>query len=216
MQQMKFSILTRFSAGLLILVLFLAGCAANSASSSGANDSTPTATPTPGAPVVLISSSPGLGSFLVDARGMALYINSKDSPGVSTCTGICTNTWPPLTVTGAPVAGIGVAGGMLGVLARPDGRQQVTYDGWPLYYFTGDRRPGYPSGQGFAGVWFAALLANTVQQLSMQLTPTPNGLPGVPNAGGNSSQSQNPAPLMTRPTPRAFPRFGGGGGRGRR
>ena len=89
---MKFSILTRCRAGLLILALFLAGCAANSAGSSGANASTPTATPTPGAPVVLISSSPGLSSFLVDSRGMALYINSKDSPGVSTCTGACMNT----------------------------------------------------------------------------------------------------------------------------
>ena len=216
MNRIKSSISTRLSAGLLALALFLAGCAA----SSGGGAPTPTETPTPGAPAVLVSSSPGLGSFLVDNRGMALYINSKDSPGVSTCSGSCTEIWPPLTVTGVPVAGKGVSG-LLGILSRPDGRQQVTYDGWPLYYFSGDQKPGYASGQGYAGVWFAAFLA-TSDQLSMRPAPTPN-VPGtnpvpllIPNAGGNSPQLQNPAPLNPRPTPRPFSRPGGGGGRGRR
>jgi hypothetical protein len=116
------------------------------------------------------------------------------------------------------VAGKGVAG-LLGILSRPDGRQQVTYDGWPLYYFSGDQRPGYASGDGYAGVWFAAVLANT-DPLSLQPLPRPNlaganPLPqSTPNAGGNPSQLQNPA-LRVTPRP-IFPRFGGGGGRGRR
>jgi predicted lipoprotein with Yx(FWY)xxD motif len=213
----KGSLSTRIIAGLWVLALFLAGCAV----APGSASATPaqTATPTPGAPVVLISSQPGgAGSFLVDARGMALYINAKDSPGVSTCSGSCAQVWPPLTVTGAPVAGKGVAG-LLGVLSRPDGRQQVTYDGWPLYYFTGDTRPGYAAGDGYGGVWFAAVLENT-DQLSLQPLPRPN-VPGTnslslptPNVGGNAPRFQNPAPLIT---PRAmFPMFGGGGGRGRR
>jgi predicted lipoprotein with Yx(FWY)xxD motif len=173
---------------------------------------------------VLISSQPGApgrGSFLVDARGMALYINSRDSGMASTCSGSCSQVWPPLTVTDVPVAGKGVAG-LLGILSRPDGRQQVTYDGWPLYYFTGDTRPGYAAGDGYGGVWFAAVLENA-DPLSLQPLPRPNG-PGTnafslptPNVSGNILQLQNPAPLTPRSTPRPmFPRFGGGGGRGRR
>jgi predicted lipoprotein with Yx(FWY)xxD motif len=215
MNRTIFPISTRIGAGLLALALFLAGCTA----ASGSSAETPTPTATPGAPGVLISSQPGgVGTFLVDARGMVLYIHSKDSPGISTCSGSCAQVWPPLTVTGAPVAGKGVAG-LLGVLSRPDGRQQVTYDGWPLYYFSGDQRPGYAAGEGYGGVWFAAILSNT-DQLSLQPLPRPN-LPGTnplslpaPNVGGNIPQLQNPAPLVT---PRSmFPRFGGGSGRGRR
>jgi predicted lipoprotein with Yx(FWY)xxD motif len=204
-------------AGVLALALFLAGCAAAAGSGGTAGTPAPTDTPTPGAPVVLISSQPGgTGTLLVDARGMALYINSRDSGMASTCSGSCAQVWPPLTVTGAPIAGKGVAG-LLGILSRPDGRQQVTYDGWPLYYFSGDQRPGYAAGEGYAGVWFAAVLAQT-DPLSLQPLPRPN-LPGAnplpqstSNAGGNPSQLQNPAPRVT-PRP-MFPRFGGGGGRG--
>ena len=223
MNRIKSSISTRIGTGLLVIALFLAGCAAGGSLGSGGNNtSTPTATSTPGAPVILVSTRPGVGSFLVDSRGMVLYINSKDSPGISTCSGSCTEIWPPLIVTDAPVAGKGVAG-LLGVLSRPDGRQQVTYDGWPLYYFSGDQKPGYASGDGYGGVWFAAFLASS-ELLSMQLSPTPNaagnsaGPLSIPNSGGSSSsQLQNPAPLLPRPTPRPFPRFGGGGrpGQGR-
>ncbi len=148
-------------------------------------------------------------------------IDGKDTPGISTCSGSCAQVWPPLTVAGAPVAGKGVAG-RLGILSRPDGRQQVTYDGWPLYYFTGDTRPGYAAGNGYGGVWFAAVLENT-DPLSLQPLPRPNLpvtnplSPATPNVAGNPPQLQNPAPLIGRPTPRPmFPRFGGGGGRGRR
>jgi predicted lipoprotein with Yx(FWY)xxD motif len=216
MNRTKSSISTRIGTGLLILAFFLAGCATNNAGSSEGVVATPTITPTPGPPVVLISSRPGTGGFLVDNRGMVLYINSKDSPGTSTCSGSCAQIWPPLTVTGAPIAGKGVAG-LLGLLSRPDGRQQVTYDGWPLYYFSGDQRPGYASGDGYGGVWFAAVLENT-NQLSLQPLPRPNvsginPLPqSTPNVGVNIPQPQNPAPLIS---PRPFPRFGGGGGRGR-
>jgi predicted lipoprotein with Yx(FWY)xxD motif len=214
----KRSFLTIKKWTLAILALILAGCAVAPGSSAGTP--TPAATPTPGAPAVFISSRPGgLGNFLVDGRGMVLYINSKDSPGTSTCSGACAQVWPPLEVTGAPVAGKGVPG-LLGSISRPDGRQQVTYDGWPLYNFTGDARPGYASGDGFGGVWFAAVLANP-NQLSLQPLPRPNNLPGTnslslptPHVGGNAPPLQNPAPLAT-PRPN-FPRFPGGGGRGRR
>ena len=43
---------------------------------------------------------------------------------------------------------------LLGTLTRDDGTVQVTYNGWPLYHFSGDTAPGDTNGQGLEGVWF--------------------------------------------------------------
>ncbi len=32
---------------------------------------------------------------------------------------------------------------------------QVTYDGHPLYYYSGDTKAGLANGQGIGGIWFA-------------------------------------------------------------
>ena len=94
------------------------------------------------------------GTFLTDATGMSLYLFTNDTPGVSNCTGDCLAAWPALLTDGAPVAGDGVDGSLLGTTTRDDGSVQVTYDGWPLYYFAGDAAPGEIAGQGVNDVWF--------------------------------------------------------------
>jgi hypothetical protein len=46
---------------------------------------------------------------------------------------------------------------MLGTTPRSDGQPQVTYNGHPLYTFTGDQNPGDTSGQGvsaFGALWY--------------------------------------------------------------
>ena len=54
------------------------------------------------------------------------------------------------------LAGAGLSSSLLGRIKRPDGTTQVTYNGMPLYYFSGDANPGDTNGQGIGGVWFAA------------------------------------------------------------
>jgi predicted lipoprotein with Yx(FWY)xxD motif len=42
--------------------------------------------------------------------------------------------------------------------ARSDGKPQVTYNGHPLYLFSGDQKPGDTNGEGvnaFGGLWYA-------------------------------------------------------------
>lgn len=96
-----------------------------------------------------------LGDVLVDAEGMTLYIfDNDDGAGVSTCDGQCAESWPPLLVDGEPT-GAGVEADLLGTTARDGGGRQVTYDGWPLYRWSGDAEPGDTNGQGFGGVWWA-------------------------------------------------------------
>ena len=39
---------------------------------------------------------------------------------------------------------------------RPDGTRQVTFEGWPLYFFKMDMKPGDMTGQGAKDVWIAS------------------------------------------------------------
>lgn len=105
---------------------------------------------------VQVKNDSKYGSYLADAHGMALYALSADSKNTSTCTGACAKAWPPLTTQGAPTAGSGVAGSLLGTIKRPDGSMQVTYNGIPLYTFVKDTKAGDVNGEGikaFGGTW---------------------------------------------------------------
>lgn len=96
------------------------------------------------------------GEHLVDGEGNALYLFTTDSQGAgeSSCTGGCQQNWPPLTTDGEPSLGEGLDSELVGTITRGDGTEQVTYNGWPLYYFAGDQAPGDVNGQGNGGVWF--------------------------------------------------------------
>jgi predicted lipoprotein with Yx(FWY)xxD motif len=69
------------------------------------------------------------------------------------CDEICAAVpWPPLLTSGCPEAGPGVDPHALGIIVRPDGTQQVTYKGNPLYLFYGDAYiPGLTGTQGIYG-----------------------------------------------------------------
>ena len=97
----------------------------------------------------------GLGSVLVDAEGMTVYDFTVDKGTKSECYGGCEAAWPPVTTTGKPTAGEGAMASALGTTKRKDGTLQVTYEGHPLYTFTGDEGPGEANGNEAEGTWFA-------------------------------------------------------------
>jgi len=118
---------------------------------------TPTATPrpTPSKPVtVKVGQSAALGKFLTDEQGFTLYVFMNDPKNASTCEADCAQRWPPFLTAGKPIAGPGVNAALLGTIRRKDGTLQVTYNGHPLYYFSGDTRPGDVNGQGFNKLWY--------------------------------------------------------------
>jgi predicted lipoprotein with Yx(FWY)xxD motif len=129
-------------AGLFVFTLLASACGA--------------ATPAgPSGPAVVdVGQNATLGSFLVDSKGMTLYLFTQDSPNTSNCYTACASAWPPLLTSGAPTAGSGVTGSMLGTTKRTDGSTQVTYNGWPLYYWANDKKPGDVTGENVQGVWF--------------------------------------------------------------
>ncbi|MHB8532834.1 MAG: COG4315 family predicted lipoprotein, partial [Solirubrobacteraceae bacterium] len=94
------------------------------------------------------------GAVLVDGRGMTLYALSAERAGRFICaSSACTSIWHPLAASGAPSGSVG----SLGTVKRPDGSEQVTYAGKPLYTFGRDTSPGQVGGQGIkdVGTWSA-------------------------------------------------------------
>jgi predicted lipoprotein with Yx(FWY)xxD motif len=97
------------------------------------------------------------GKVLVDGRGRALYLFTRDRTPQSQCYGECAGRWPPFLAAGMPVAGKGAQANLLGRTRRRDGSTQVTYRGHPLYYYIGDRLPGQVLCQNveeFGGRWY--------------------------------------------------------------
>jgi predicted lipoprotein with Yx(FWY)xxD motif len=139
---------------ILVLILFASACAStNPTPSPNVSTAVPPSVPTSPA-IVNAGQNTTLGSFLVDSNGMTLYIYTRDTPGKSNCYGGCATNWPPLLTNGSPTAGTGVTASMLGTTTRADGTLQVTYNGWPLYYFINDKAAGDTTGEGVQSVWY--------------------------------------------------------------
>ena len=99
-----------------------------------------------------------LGSIVVGPKGHTLYMLSADSFNHSTCYASCAQNWPPLITTGKPHVASGLNPSLLATALRSGGSRQVTYNGHPLYYFTGDTAAGQTNGEGafaFNGYWYA-------------------------------------------------------------
>lgn len=93
------------------------------------------------------------GSFITDSAGTSLYYLENDTDG-SACVDDCTTTWPPFLVDAAmPGASPGLDNAMVGVITRADGTTQVTYNGHPLYRYSGDTGVGSTAGQGVEDQW---------------------------------------------------------------
>jgi predicted lipoprotein with Yx(FWY)xxD motif len=103
---------------------------------------------------VQVRTDPKLGPLLTDPAGRTLYWYTKDTAGVSNCTGGCLAAWPAFGATGALALPAGTPG-TLGTITRTDnGATQVTYDNMPLYYYAKDAAPGDTTGQGVGKIWW--------------------------------------------------------------
>lgn len=113
--------------------------------------------------MLMAAQSDTHGEYLTDRVGRPVYLFTADTQGageakaVSNCHDACAQAWPPLITEGKPQAGTRVQASLLGTMQRQDGTTQVTYNGWPLYYFARDKPQGQPTGhdvQGFGGEWY--------------------------------------------------------------
>jgi predicted lipoprotein with Yx(FWY)xxD motif len=89
-------------------------------------------------PTITVRTS-NFGAVLFDGKGRALYAFTADTRGGrSRCYGECASAWPVYYAKGKLTAGKGVRQSLVGTTRRSDGKLQVTYNGWPLYYYVGD------------------------------------------------------------------------------
>ncbi len=174
--------------------LLIAACG----SSSSSNTTSSAASTQPAAQTSTSSSSPAvktasssLGTILVDSQGMTLYHLSGEQNGKFICTSsACVGVWHPLI---APSSGTPSGVGSLGTVKRPERTMQVTYEGTPLYTFTGDQQSGETKGQGIkdVGTWSIVTTSSngtpTTSTSSTPATPTPSTGNSSESSGGSGS-----------------------------
>ena len=130
--------------------------AATTAPSTPASSAPASSAPAAAASVI-VTQNMSLGPILTDPSGRTLYQFLPEKGGKIVCTGACLPAWPAY-LSSNTVAGAGVTG-TLGLITRPEGGQQLTYNTWPLYYFVKDTGPDQANGQGivgFGGKWLVA------------------------------------------------------------
>ena len=172
--------------GMLLLIpvvaLVLAACSNGSTTTppaGGGTTSTAASSPSGGpmsGATVQVANDATYGKILTDGEGNTLYLFESDTGTKSSCTTGCSSTWPALTVTGSPTAGTGINSSLLGSAKQADGSTQVTYNGHPVYRYSGDSAPGQTNGEGILGLWFV---------VSSTGTPVKQAMSG----GGSSSSS---------------------------
>ena len=167
----------------LLVAGIVAVTACNASGGAGSSSATPstaasTAASAASGAQITLASTPA-GQALAGPNGKTLYFFTPDkTPGKSACNGDCAKSWPPLTAQGTATAGNGVDGSKLGTLTRDDGTMQVSYNGHPLYYYSGDTQAGQSNGQGVGGIWFIATADGVMPAAS-----------GAASSSGSASES---------------------------
>ncbi|HEV8271174.1 MAG TPA: hypothetical protein VGQ04_07680 [Chitinophagaceae bacterium] len=124
---------------------------------------------------VAIMVDPNLGKYLVDKDGRTLYIFSNDPEGKDNCTGQCQLYWPAFNVTSltASMLGPGLDYADFGSVMSAAGTPQLTFKGWPLYYYAPDgmnkEAPGQIQGDNKNNVWFVAKPDYSIMIVNAQL-----------------------------------------------
>jgi predicted lipoprotein with Yx(FWY)xxD motif len=155
--------------------LVLAACGDSDDDGSGG-----AATMTSGSGLVSIRSVDGT-NVLADANGRTLY-DAKVEKGRIHCTGACTSFWDPMDASAKQAKSASADLDLdLGVVKRPDGADQLTLNGLPLYRFE-EEGAGQLEGDGFVddfeGTHFEWAAATT----------------GAGSASSGSNGSSSPSP----------------------
>ena len=104
----------------------------------------------PGGPVSLtVATKPGVGVYLTDAQGRAVYVLDDGTGATIACTSDCATAFTPVAGNASRASGdTALKADLIGVTTLPDGTIQVTYAGKPLYYSTQDTGGSTVSSQG--------------------------------------------------------------------
>ena len=132
-------------------ILFLTLLALGGACASGAAAASPK-------PTLQLLKTHRYGSILIAGNGYMIYGFAIDKPRKDVCQTInqCLGVWPPVLAPHKLVLGRGVKRSLVHSIRLKNGKQQLTYNGWPLYTYIADTRPKQTSNintEGFGGLW---------------------------------------------------------------
>jgi predicted lipoprotein with Yx(FWY)xxD motif len=146
------------AAAVPLAALAVAGCGGDNDNNASGSTAPPAPTKTASGQAATVGvGKTSLGRILVDSQGRTLYLFQADTSTKSMCSGACAGQWPPLVRVAKPTVGSGANASMIGTSKRSGGARQVTYNGHPLYRFSGDQSAGDVNGQGinaFGALWY--------------------------------------------------------------
>jgi predicted lipoprotein with Yx(FWY)xxD motif len=171
-RSLKYSLTAAFAVGAAALVLAACGGGDDGGNATAASS-------TGGSDVVATKNVDGK-NVLVDSQGKTLYSANVEKGGMIRCTDGCTSFWKPLDASAKQskeaTSDLNLK---FGVVKRPDGAQQLTVKGQPLYTFT-QEGAGQLKGNGFT---------DDFQGTHFMWTAAAAG--GGSGSGGSNSSSDN-------------------------
>ncbi|MGW4693086.1 hypothetical protein ACWEO1_11955 [Kitasatospora cineracea] len=173
--------LTLLAAGALAAAALVAGCGSSGGGSSSSSSAGHTGNPGQSQGTLMTGHDATLGTLVTDGQGFTLYRFDQDTsnPPATHCTDACASLWPPELANGSGSADLkGIDAKLVSTVTRPDGSHQLTLNGWPLYRYAPDTKPGETKGQGVDGTWFAATPTGD------KAMPAGGGMPSTPSGGG--------------------------------
>ncbi|HET7115343.1 MAG TPA: hypothetical protein VFI29_02570 [Hanamia sp.] len=164
-----------FSMGIVLSVLVL--------SINSCKKTNPVTMPVNSGNDINLANNATLGNYLTNKQGLTLYMFANDADSTSSCTGGCEAIWPPFTDDlSTAKLDAGLSASDFATITTSDGKNQVTYKGWPLYTYSPSvsdgngntsNKPeaaGSTKGDGVGGVWFIAKPDYTIMLANKQLT----------------------------------------------
>jgi predicted lipoprotein with Yx(FWY)xxD motif len=114
-----------------------------------------------------VATDAKLGAYLTDDAGRTLYYFTKDVSDPNSCKAACLGAWP-IYDSGTLDVPAGLQAADFGRFLRSDGKTQLTYKGWPLYYYAPDQKPGDVLGEDVNHVWFVLKVPDYSVMLATQ------------------------------------------------
>jgi predicted lipoprotein with Yx(FWY)xxD motif len=165
---------------IILSTLVLGAAALGLAACGSGDDDSSSNTAASGGGLVSVANVDGT-DVLADSSGKTLYSAPVEKGGKIRCVDACTSFWDP--ALGSSVDAKKAAGEVdakLGTVERPDGKQQLTFDGLPLYTFN-EEDAGKLEGDGFTDDFQGT-------HFEWQAARTSGGSSSSGSSGGNGSR----------------------------